>query len=179
MDDHGTAVRPFSGTHLALYSRQADPQSWVAAPDSPWNPMRSVGAVESVLHTSSIVYQPILPGKASDVAQCSNVPSDSGYGTRQSVGNTSVFSGDSYDPDRTRPVDISRLRSRRRQKLSSSARSTSDINEISDVNSTKDAQPRQKFLFTCTVCNQNVRTRSELKCDILSRACCRANIGKQ
>ena len=165
--DYRGSNRPPSSSDLPLYSRQGDPLSWVAAPDAPWTAVKPLGndALPSNLWDGTLRIRS-TENKNDNVITPKVVPSDSGYETRQSISNTSVFSGDMYDIDieTSSSIAYSVLLEHQQHALSSSLFSAPRRKNTTANGRTRKALARQHPSLACSTCGMIVKTRSELKC---------------
>lgn len=158
--DYRTPTKPISELNVLLHSRQGDPLAWVAAPDSPWTAVKSLGVVAPSSHLSYEDAEVLSSGRDDNLI----CYTDSGYGTRQSNCNTSVFSGELHDLDRSDLVEIPRLGREQQHDLASLTRTTSHARSSNTNQSSRRAPTRQNTSLTCSICKATVRTRSEFKC---------------
>ncbi|KAG4428199.1 hypothetical protein IFR05_016320 [Cadophora sp. M221] len=174
---------PYGGSSMPRMSTTQNGQSrgpsenplvnWYADNDGPWAPFPKVG-------TESVVDDRLLPKQTSNRNMSypgqyrqqnpsdtnfhfGVAPSDSGYGTRRSVGNTSVFSADVHerDPDShslAGPVPD----------FQSSFQGYNEVlqqrdNRTSGTYSPPTSNPSESPGLTCPTCKRPVKTQSELK----------------
>ncbi|KAG9232581.1 hypothetical protein BJ875DRAFT_380381 [Amylocarpus encephaloides] len=146
---------------------------WYSGNDGPWVPKVIPDAAVDERNQSrrsgnrSIVsygtqYRQTNPSDAGS-AQFAIPPSDSGYGTRRSIGNTSVFSADI--PDRDQDC----------QSLAGHVESYQPFQGFNDVFQSRDSRSHDSWAiptippgsasssFTCLTCKKPVKTQSELK----------------
>ena len=159
---------------------QQDPMvQWWTANDGPWIPKQIIdlGADErsnsrpSGNHRMSQLYgNQFRPSSQVDGASFHySVPSDSGYGTRRSVGNTSVFSSDVNERDQDSqsllgpPTDYQPYPG-----YNDSLQVQSHEVRTSDPWSTTGSavSPPTSSNLTCPDCHKDVKTQSELKYDM-------------
>lgn len=154
--------------HLSSATQQVPLDHWVRD-DGPWTALNPDVLARDPFPESSDSRHASTPYDNGDRAPRHRVPpSDSGYGTvLQSVGTTSVFSGDLNDRDQDSPISLDfHLRSRHQEVFERASddptlkRSTSKWLEPASSPS-----KRQKSMLTCLTCHKPVKTRSELKYD--------------
>lgn len=153
--------------------------NWYSANDGPWNPIPKVG-------TESAIDERLLPKQTgnrnmsypgqyrrqnpSDASSFHfGIPhSDSGYGTRRSVGNTSVFSADVHDRDQDSHSMLGPS-----QDFSSFSHGYSEVLQQRDRSNGTWSQtpptsnPSESRGLICPTCHKQVKTQSELKKHVL------------
>jgi hypothetical protein len=182
---HGLGDGPYGPSHMSRMQQlplegqaRGDPiYNWYAGNDGPWTPSGIVAPSEEKLQSRQIStrnpipygshYRQPNPSDAGSI-HYGVAPSDSGYGTRQSVGNTSIFSGDVAERDQDcrslaghvenyQPFQGFNEIGQQRESRTSIANETWDH---SGPTSTGSDSPG----LICPTCNKAVKTQSELKC---------------
>jgi len=166
--DHRSIFRQLSPVQSYVQSRPEDPFTWVAGPDAPWTAIKPVIDGVQVPDLDSANTSTISNGRNDGLSERRVVPSDSGYGTRQSVGNTSVFSGDLNDLDHEIFSSVRKSRSLRRPYHEESLlRGSASLPKSDNTKeATEKLQTQQRSSLICPTCRTTVKTQSELKCDI-------------
>lgn len=135
------------------YNRPQDPiTQWYNGNDGPWVPQKVIPAGMENRLPSKYSYQYTHPLDLGSSVQYNTSYSDSGYGSRRSVGNTSVFSVDQ---------DCQSLTSHVTDYHHSFPAITEVIHQRNERISEVWTEPSE--LFVCPICNKSVKTQSELK----------------
>jgi hypothetical protein len=190
LQNHGYGDVPYGSSNMAklqqipLEGQVRPPQQnplvqWYTGNDGPWVP-RDIMDVASdersqLRHTGNRNTMPY----GSQYRQSSHteggpfpfgVPSsDSGYGTRQSIGNTSVFSGDvnERDPDSQSLIGHG-TDYQPYQSFNEILQANTRDGRTSDswVTPTPSVSPQSSSTLVCQTCHKRVKTQSELKCGV-------------